>query len=302
MAAVFLFRAALIIGGPAGAKALAWVQGPGLPTGLNNWRRAEEILRNGESDEAQSAELSELAGTLISVATFEEPFEVRKAQVLWGRDGGMAGGTDDAVTTHHFVKLAGGVPTADWLAADFIAVEAALVAFWDGIKDNYTARTSLKQIRWYKAGPDIEPPQPPVRIVDPANPGTDPIANGQTPPQVAMSVTEKTTDAKAWGRFYLPAPSEPSSTTYGRMGAVMQADIADNADTMYEAFVTAGCPAVIYSTAKPERETAGGDILPAKAARALTVIQVQVDDLYDVIRSRRWKQPLLRLQRDVAGA
>jgi hypothetical protein len=32
------------------------------------------------------------------------------------------------------------------------------------------------------------------------------------------------------------------------------------------------------------------------------VKQIQVDDLFDVIRSRRWQTPLLRVQRDIAGA
>jgi hypothetical protein len=32
------------------------------------------------------------------------------------------------------------------------------------------------------------------------------------------------------------------------------------------------------------------------------VTSIQVDDIFDVIRSRRWKTPLLKTQRDVAGA
>lgn len=236
------------------------------------------------------------------VANYTGDFETRKAQVRWGRNGGAAAGTDDAVTTHHFVKLAGGVPSADWVAADFIAVEAAILAFWDAIKNQYTARTSLKQIRWYRVDPDVPLSGPPVRIVDPAVAGTIAEANGQNPPQVAISVTEKTSSAPNWGRFYLPAPGDTHATGFGRIGAASQTAIADGADVMYEAFVAASCPAVVYSKAKAARETTGGTELPAQPATAFGVTSIQVDDLYDVIRSRRWNEPLLRLQRDIAGA
>jgi hypothetical protein len=73
---------------------------------------------------------------------------------------------------------------------------------------------------------------------------------------------------------------------------LFQADVADNADTMYESFVTNNTPAVVYSAATATRPT----------ARALGVGMVQVDDLFDVIRSRRWNEPLLRLQRAIAGS
>lgn len=237
-----------------------------------------------------------------AVANYEGDFTLRKAQVRWARNGGAAGGTDDAVTTHHFIKLSGGTPSDSWVAADFIAVEAAILAFWAAIDAQYSARTLLNQIRWYNVDPEVPLSGPPVRVIDPALPGTQAASTGQNPPQVAISVTEKTSSAPNWGRFYLPAPIDTHSTEYGRIGAANQSAIADAADTMYEAFIAASCPAVVYSSAKPARETKGGTELPAQPARALGVVQIQVDDLYDVIRSRRWNEPLLRLQRDIAGS
>jgi hypothetical protein len=255
-----------------------------------------------ESNADLESALAEASDRMWSVANYSEPFELRKAQVRWGRYSSAAAGTDDAVTTHHFIKLSGGAPTDAWVAADFIAAEARLTTFWEVIDDYYDATTTLKQIRWYKAGPSIAPPQSPVRIVDPNNPGQT-AGLDQLPPQVAMSVTEKTSDLKSWGRFYLPAPSTGTlAQNKGRMGGTFQAVLADAADAMYEGFITDGTPAVVYSAAKAARTTAGGTTLPAISARALGVLQIQVDDLFDVIRSRRWNEPLLRLQRDVAGA
>ena len=272
------------------------------------WRFVDDLGRelpptfyedfDGTFDEAPSEGFE----IVDAVANFTGEFTLRKAQVRWGRNGGAAAGTDDAVTTHHFLKLAAGVPSDAWVAADFIAAEAAIVAFWDAIKAQYTARTSLKQIRWYRIDPDVALSGPPVRIVDPASPGTIAEANGQNPPQVAISVTEKTSSAKNWGRFYLPAPGDTHATGFGRIGAASQTAIADGADAMYEAFVTANVPAVVYSKAKAARETSGGTPLPAQDPTAFGVTSIQVDDLYDVIRSRRWNEPLLRLQRDIAGA
>jgi hypothetical protein len=206
------------------------------------------------------------------------------------------------VTTHHFAKVAAGDIVDEWDAADFIAAEARLTTFWEAIDGNYTNEIVFKQIRWYRAGPDDVPPQAPVRIVDPNLAGVD-ATNQIMPPQVAVSVTEKTTDPRAWGRFYLPPPSELAfDTNTGRIATGTLTTLADAADAMYEGLVTDGVPAVVYSSAKPIRETKAGTELPATVARALTVTQIQIDDVADVIRSRRWNEPLLRVQRDIAGA
>jgi hypothetical protein len=252
------------------------------------------------SDEQLADEIAAAGATLVAVDTIEGSFELRKAQIRYKRASGEAVPADPAVTTHHFVKLSGGTPSDTWDAADFIAAEAAISTFWNAIKANFDEGTILSQIRWYRVGPAIEFSGAPVRIVDPEIAGTSAAATIM-PPQVAMTVTEKTTDPKSWGRFYLPAPGASSATpTTGRL-AVTSA-LADAADAMYEAFITANVPAVVYSTAKPARETASGTELPAVGARALPVKQIQVDDLFDVIRSRRWQTPLLRVQRDIAGA
>jgi len=296
------FRVAIALGA-VGSRVLRASEGPaaeqltGVPSTL--WSRLQDP---SESNADLEAALSAATGNVWSVTNYAAPFELRKAQVRWGRFSSAAAGTDDAVTTHHFIKLSGGAISDAWVAADFIAAEARLTTFWEVIDDYYDATTTLKQIRWYKAGPAISPPQAPVRIVDPNNPGQT-AGLDMLPPQVAMSVTEKTSDLKSWGRFYLPAPSTGTlAQNKGRMGGSFQAVLADAADVMYEGFITDGTPAVVYSAAKPSRPTAGGGTLPATTARALGVLQLQVDDLFDVIRSRRWNEPLLRLQRDVAGA
>jgi hypothetical protein len=68
---------------------------------------------------------------------------------------------------------------------------------------------------------------------------------------------------------------------------------------MYQAFKTANVPAVVYRPDLPVREKKNGVELPARDASAWTVDKIQVDDVFDVIRSRRWKNPTLRLQREI---
>jgi len=302
MAAVFVIRA-LIALAPSGyrlVKAEQTASGQPGPQDLGRW--AWDLLYSDASDQEVADALTASSGTVHSVDTITEPFELRKAQVRWGRASGAAAGTDDAVTTHHFVKLTAGVPQTEWSAADFQAVEARLLALANAINDYWTPSFSYKQVRWYKAGPAIVPPQAPVRIIDPQLAGSAVVGNVMQPPQVAVSVTEKTPDAKSWGRFYLPAMIPGVGNTNGRVENGFQTLLANACDTMYEGFITDNTPAVVYSAAKPARPTASGGTLAAVLGRALPVRQIQVDDLFDVIRSRRYNEPLLRIQRDIAGS
>lgn len=302
MAVVLAYRAAIALG--ASAYRLVKIEqsatGQPGPTAIPQylWER----LQSSESDASLTQAVAEHSGRLSSVETISGTFELRKAQIRWGRDGGAAAGSDDAVTTHHFLYAPAGTPSSTWAEAQFLAVENALGAFWTSVKVYYTSRTVYKQVRWYKAGPQIGLAGAPVRVVDPNVSGSGAATLFQMPPQVAMSVTEKTADPKSWGRFYMPAPESTTSETYGRISAGLQTTLANAADTLYEACVSSSVMPVVFSTAKASRTSAGGTTLPASAARALPVHQLQVDDLFDVIRSRRWNTPLLRLQRDVAGS
>jgi hypothetical protein len=302
MAVVFVFRAGVLLT-PLAYRVLRASEGPGAEqvTGIPGslWARINDP---GESSGDLELALGEATGRMWSVTDYTGTFELRKAQVRWGRSGGAAGGTDDAVTTHHFIKIAGGAPSGTWVEADFTGLESALAGFWSSIKDAFTPNTIYKQVRWYRVVPGTTSNGAPVRVIDPNVPGTAPNTQIPFPPQVAVSVTERTSDVKSWGRFYLPNPGHGNTTAFARIHPAFQDQIANAADTLYEAAITNGTPTVVFSAAKPARPSAGGGTLPATSARALGVLKIQVDDLYDVIRSRRWNEPLLRVQREVAGA
>lgn len=305
MAAPLAFRVAIALT-LGGYKVVKWAQG----AGPDNLTRVPDSIWNfiadpGTSDEDASIAVGAITGTVAEVATFNDPFELRKLQVLFQRTSADLGGEDDAVMTFHFLKLAGGNPSSAWDGSDFVSVEGNISNFWVDIAPFYTSDTVMREFRWYRTGPQRDAELggpgrtgPPVRVTTLAIGGG--ITDGaQLPPQVAVSVTEQTASRKAWGRFYLPAPATSalnSTSIKGRLTAAFQTAVANAADILYDN-LAAATPIVVYSTAKPERPQRVGPDLPAIDARALTVDQVQVDDLFDVIRSRRWNRPLLKLQR-----
>jgi hypothetical protein len=310
MAVYLAFRIALAVGGPAGYKVLSWVQGPGPASALANWERFRRYLQDeNPSDEEASERLTAAVGTMATVATYTDPFEVRKLQIVFAFATGSPTGDDVRVITFHHLRLSGGAPSDAWGSTDFEAVEAAFDAFWTTMKPWHRLNLSLAQYRWYKDGPAIEPPQEPVRVIDRAVTGTaaDSAYPGGIPPQVAITVSEKTATRRHWGRFYWPQPAYCKSgallanvtfTSGGRFASAILTDLANASDTFYEACLTAAVPVVVYSKAKPEREGATGT-LPAQGALAITVDNLQVDDVPDVMRSRRFDAPTLRVQRAI---
>jgi hypothetical protein len=243
---------------------------------------------------------------VVTVTTFNEPFELRKVQVSFSAQDALVANDDVRVCTFHLLKAPGGVPSATWDGTDFTAAKDAIAAFWNALLTYYPPGVKLTKIAFYKAGPDISPPQPPVHSADYSVQGT----SGSTqilPPQVAITVTEMAGTKPHWGRFYMPAGVDTMLNAYGRVDTAFSTALANAADTMYQAFLTAGLPAVVYRAPLPVRQTAEEKrngvtpgSLPARDGSAWTVDKLQVDDVFDVIRSRRWKFPTLRTQRDVA--
>jgi len=310
VAIVLAFRVAIYLapaGGAAATRVVRWAEGPGVDTGNALWRRLNDP---SESDADLTEAVGAASGRLSSVTTYSGSFTTRKLHLVFGRTSGAAIPEDDAIVTMHFLKLAAGAPSDDWVVGDFTGAESGLDTLWTALKAFARNNVTLKQYRWYAAGPDIDTALggpgrtgPPRRVTDRSVAGTYSgvaSANG-SPPQVALTHTEQTTDKKAWGRAYWPlnGGSDAFLTTSGRLAPAAQTTIANALDTFYEAQLAAGAPLVVYSSAKPVRGQKVGPDLPAKAARALTVDQVQVDDILDVIRSRRWGSSLLRLQRAI---
>lgn len=222
-------------------------------------------------------------------------FELRKLTVEYARVATTGVGQDPAMTTHHFLNLTAGVPDATWDSTDYGNVETAFDAYWTALKPFYASTTKLSKYVWRADGPAFRPfgtaLSPTLRSTTRSVVGT---ATGQgMPPQVAMTVTERTgahftaTDVEGvgtqvrnrWGRYYLPAPS----VQFVGDGRIVQSNLATMqaaAHTFYNACTTAGLIPVVYSP------TVG---------HAWSVLELSMDDIFDVIRSRRYVTPLNRV-------
>jgi hypothetical protein len=232
------------------------------------------------------------------------PYELRKLTVSWSRSIGLTPPQDAAQCTFHFLNLTGGDPDDTWTDTDFTTVESAFDAFWTAIKPRYAPVTELTEYEWRKDGPAYRPHSPApggllsptVRAVSRAVVGTG--GGTMLPPQCAISVTE-VVPAKytahlvegvgdqvrnRWGRFYLPAPATvtsggSSAITDGRISSALAQLVADSCQDFYDACNAADIVPVMYSP------TTGS---------SWAVQSIHVDDIWDVIRSRRFVEPASR--------
>ena len=304
MAVVLAYRVGVAVAlNPTVQRAVYWDKAAPIGTAIGKVMY-DRIVDADESDEDLSAALSEALGYSATVATFTGTFETRRVQLEFSLSNAALVDEDVRVITFHHIKLSGGTPTGTWDAGDFSDLNAAYDAFWAAIKGWYPTLLKLTSIKYYRAGPQLEPPQPPAHVATRDVAGTSGASS--LPPQVALSVTEKAGSKKNWGRFYLPAPAilGPSSAAVvaasGRPATAFTTAIADAADTLYEAGLTAELPFVVYrATLAAGREHKGSGTLAERPANAQTVDELQIDDVFDVIRSRRYEQPTLRTLRAI---
>jgi hypothetical protein len=238
----------------------------------------------------------------LAVAEYTANFELRKLEAHWSRTPTAGVVQDDDICTFHFLNLTAGAPDATWIDADYAQVESAFDAFWTAIAGNYMPETKLTQFVWRADGPSFKPfgasLSPTLRATARNAPGSA-SASTPLPPQCAASVTELT-DAKftaygvgvpgdapgtgrtqirnRWGRFYLPAPIAQALND-GRLATGTCTQISNAVRTFYNACVAAGNIPVMYSP------TTG---------HAWSITAVHVDDIVDVVRSRRYVTPITR--------
>lgn len=196
---------------------------------------------------------------------------VRRAQIVWTRETMVP--RQDAVTTHvDFLNLTNGQPDDTWTDADFTTVEQMINDMLTTIRPYHTTKVICTQVRWYRVGPGILPPNPAIRISGFASPGSATVGNA---PQVAASVTLKTVPRKQWGRMYLPLNASSIEVGDGRFNAAAVDTVGSAVAGMVNSAVNAQFPPVIFSKVR---------------GKAYTVETVQMDDVPDVIRSRRFNE------------
>jgi hypothetical protein len=241
------------------------------------------------------------SGARVDASNADLNARLRKLTTTFVRTAPGGALTDDAMQVGlHLLNEDG---DGSWASGDFEAVESAWDDFWASLKPHYLGTTKLAEYVWHRAGPAYDPPSSPgsaVRRAPRDLPGTG-TNLAQLPYQVAVTLTERTMLRKRWGRMYLPAPSHSlMEGSTGRITSTFRELLANAAQTLYVACLDADLVPVVYSPAAGVRASKRGGTLPAKPAAALKVNTLQVDDVPDVIRSRRLKSVAARSRRGAA--
>lgn len=242
------------------------------------------------------------------MARWDAPYELRKLTVKWSRTPSVGVVQDQDMCTFHFLNLTGDQPDASWTSGDYTTVESLFDTFWTTLRVHYKAETKLAEYHWRADGPAFRPfgddLSPTLRVTAKSVAGTEASAATMLPPQCAMSVTEVTSSSfevsgvgvpgqapgtgrtqrrNRWGRFYLPAMTS-LDTNDGRFDIGACTSISQAVKTFYNGCVAADIIPVMYS--------------PTEGS-AWSIDAVHIDDIVDVVRSRRYQVALTRAPNNI---
>jgi len=195
---------------------------------------------------------------------------------------------DDFVTTFDVVNITGGQVDNSWTSADTGRLATHLGGLCNTwatrMSNDYTWREMRMYKRWFNPYSIVDPfgKSGPPQIVYPS-PAAGTVGSFQAP-QVAVTTTERTTYAGHWGRNYWPHPSGSQVGT----GGYITSNNVDSWCTAVHAAYAALMAEEYYPVVPVTQFTQGGVVTPARGL--LTVTEVQMDNLFDVMRSRRPKK------------
>jgi hypothetical protein len=190
----------------------------------------------------------------------------------------LVGDEDVAVMTMHCRKIIDNFP--DFAPMDEQAREdfwSNFHDFWTQVADHVSVGVTCKELRFYDVpttpGTDMGDPVE-VKAIDVAGTAT----SAALPPQVSCSVTWKTEKRKQWGRFYIPGLTAATLQGNGYLQDALCDEIALAAKGLTFRGGT-GAALVVFSRIHWNH---------------LDPTEVQVDNVLDVIRRRRFSRPTYR--------
>jgi len=203
-----------------------------------------------------------------------------------------SGATEDAAYVKFDIFSLGDdwIP-ATWSTGHYTQNETILNTWWGSVKPYVSANHTLAEYRWYRmsfANPmavdrRFNESGPPLRVTTVGVPGTDAVSS-YNPFQVAMSITLKTAHRKHWGRIYLPGIANQRVGSTSRFTAAACDAVANATNTMIGS--------MLGNVDFPFIPSTQADKVLAPAMLSITA--VQVDDVPDVVRSRRPKTTTYR--------
>lgn len=185
---------------------------------------------------------------------------------------------DVAVMTCHWRGAVVGLPDdlADMDAGRRANARDKIVTFLNAIKPYCNTRIKWRHLYWYEAG---LPPGTPSPRIDEHSITVDGTGSAPIPPQISCSVTFRTAVRKNWGRFYIPGMA---LSTLGPNGEYTNAT------------VDAICVAAAVLTNRGGSQTETLTVWSPTEGTHHDPQQVEVDDVPDVIRSRRFSSTLYK--------
>jgi hypothetical protein len=185
-------------------------------------------------------------------------------------------------------NITGGTIDGTWTTTDYTTCETALDTCLTALKPHFLPTLQVSEYRWYKRRfnpmTETKPFQdsgPPERVTPKAILGT---SSAFLPRQVACTITERTAWPKHWGRGYFPFGNGAALTTSGRIGTTVVDAIEGAFQTAYATMQAAEFFPVVPVTQVNKDPVRG----------LLQVTQLQVDDVPDVVRRRRLRNPSYR--------
>lgn len=200
--------------------------------------------------------------------------------------GGPVGSTeraDDFVTTMDIVNITGGDVDSSWTQADYTAVHSVISSLMGAWSNNMSSGVTWREARYYKRSFNpLSNPKPFVKSGPPQ--AVFPYASvgavsGHQAPQVAMTTTDRTPYPRHWGRNYWPHPAGGLTTADGY---ILTSTVDAWANTLHSAYAQ-----LMGAEFFPVVVVTQVDKVPTRGL--LTVSEVQVDNVWDVVRRRRNK-------------
>lgn len=199
-----------------------------------------------------------------------------------------AAAADDFFITFDILNITAGLPDSTWTTGDYTTVETLMDTYLATQMDHTANWLTVSEYRWYvrEFGELGDKPfvdhGPPVRSQAKTMVGTGANLGAA---QTAITVTERTAWARHWGRFYLPmSPLQSIIQAGGRLTSAGTVSLA----SAYQGFL-ASLASSDFQMVVPVTQV---DKAPVRDL--LTVSSVQVDDIIDVMRSRRPRNALVR--------
>lgn len=208
----------------------------------------------------------------------------RRAAVHWSRGEGSQTPEDDCICTFDIANITNSDIDGSWTAGDYSNCDSQFATFLNRIAQHQATDYRVAGVNYYRmqfASPmtpsrRFVPSGPPEHIGSMAVVGT--ALGDALPPQVAFSVTEKTSIPRHWGRFYLPGFAESTSGgPTGRWSAAVVDDVVTATRDFYVGLQGLEFFPVVVST----------QVDKILAGSLIGVTNVGADDVPDVIRRRR---------------